>query len=109
MRCNCYLSIDEEVLNQTREYAKKESRETFDDEKVAERTLLYSELEFHIDNIEIDRDDDTMCACGELYLDGKEFGFISIEIPITLDLLGDMVSVAVKKMNKVKTLLESLK
>jgi len=54
-------------------------------------------------------DDGTLIHAFELYQNGELAGYISVEIPIDLDLAAEIVGYYIKKLNRLKTVLEATK
>jgi len=95
-----YVNLNEKFLERTKKKAKEKSiSESGDDGK---DNLMYEEIN---ENIVIDEITDEHI----LVSIDSDLGYISFEIPLTADVLEDLLGMVIKKMNKIKTLIESLK
>jgi len=94
-----YVNIDLDFFNKELEEAKKRWEEEVGD---ASNIALWPNLDFKIDETLIE--DDELCISGT-----SNLGYFSIKVPLTTDLMEDLISTTVKKMNKFKTMLEAMK
>jgi len=96
-----YVRLSGDFIDKTKKKANKTAVEELGIE--AENDLLYPETEK--DKIEVVEITDK-----EIVVDvTNELGFFSFSIPITTEILENLLSVVIKRMNKIKTMLESLK
>ncbi len=97
------LVLDEDYLKKTRAAAKKRAIEHSDDE-AAEHELHYEDLDLDFDEFGFDED-------GYISISGNigDLGWISIEFQPTAEDLLPLIELAVKRLNRFKTMLESLK
>jgi len=101
MSNSVYLDIDlKEFENQ-----KKEAIETAK-ANGSDNSAIFEDLRWNIDsdNTEINED-------GKIYISGslEDFGYLSIDITLGLDDIAEIISVYMKKVNKLKTILEATK
>ncbi|MHA1852526.1 MAG: hypothetical protein ACTSUF_03355 [Candidatus Heimdallarchaeaceae archaeon] len=95
-----YVNLDKEFIERTKLKANKEAISEMGED--GKNCLLYAELQEKIESIEITEN--------EIIIDvDTELGYFSLSIPIDTEFLEQLLSVVVKKMNKIKTLLETLK
>lgn len=94
-----YLSLDKSFLEKTMASANKDAITEFGDD--GKDLLLYKNLDDT--NVEIEVTESTI----NISFDNK-LGFFSMEIP-TDEVMEDIVAMAIKKMNKIKALMETLK
>lgn len=93
-----YLSLDKKFLEKTKE---KAIQQDIDDGGEG-HSLLWSDLEDTIDRFEI-IDDNLFVSVS------SKAGYISFEIPIDHENMETLLLVVLKKLNKLKTLIESTK
>lgn len=98
---NIYLVLYPDVLDQERKEA--EERAKAEDYK----GLLWDYLELSIN--EVRYEEGNIIADGSFYSNGKEFGYISITMPIDLELMVEIIQDYVKRLNKLKSVLEAVK
>ena len=96
-----YLNIDEKALEKTKEKARKDAISEMGEDS-GKYSLLYDNTKDTIEETEIDDDKIKVSVSNDL-------GFFFIEIPIDTFLLEQILSFSIKKMNKIKSLLETLK
>ena len=95
-----YVNLDKQFLEKTKEEANKDAIADTGDE--GKNELLYAELTDELENFEITDDEISVAFSNKL-------GYFSVTIPIDADALEQLISVTIKRMNKIKTLLETLK
>jgi hypothetical protein len=96
-----YVNIDTDFFDKSRKVAEKEAIAELGEDD-GKNHALWTDL---VDNIEIDEISDANIL---VHIENK-LGFFSFEIPLTTDNLIDILEIAVKKANKIKTLLEASK
>jgi hypothetical protein len=94
-----YAEIDDKFLIRTRKEAIEEALATDTENK---NKLLYPELNDGIEKFDIEEDKIEIGISNSL-------GFFSFDIPLDANILVQMVTIAIKKMNKVKAFMESIK
>jgi len=96
-----YVRLNEKFLEKTKEEAKETAISQMGDED-GKDNLLWEDT---VGKIEIEEiTDEYICVS----IDSK-LGYFSVDIPLTSDVLEDLLGVVIKKMNKIKTMLESLR
>lgn len=94
-----YLSINKKEFDKVKEKAFKENEEAgCDEEGYMFPDLTLEKMEFIFDG-------DTLDISGDL----GDLGYLSIEIPMSTDNAIHFIEEYVKKMNKIKTILEAAK
>lgn len=97
------LTLDKKVLKKTMEEANKRGIERFHNEKNPENWLVW---EFDDEpEVEIDLDKNLL----RLSLYSTPIGEISLDSDLTVDIQISLLEMFVKRMNKIKAVLESLK
>ena len=69
--------------------------------------LLWDYLELSIN--EMRYEDGNIIVDGSFYSNGEEFGYISVTIPIDLELTIEITQDYIKRLNKLKSVLEAVK
>jgi len=101
-----YLDIDKEAFDKTKAGAEKAGTSAVGSDK----SFLYEQLDWALD-----KDACEFTESGELYLFGdisegtKRLGCLSCTIKLDFDLVTGIIEHYVKKVNKVKTILEATK
>ena len=103
-----YLNIDSEFLERKRQEMEKAAKDDFGSEDGKSR-LVYAISEEQADAVntrieEIDADSNTITVVAE-----TELGDVWLTAELTIDQLISLIEVATKKLNKAKTLLETIK
>ena len=98
---NVCLILYPDVLDKERKEAEKRAKADSID------GLLWSDLELSID--EMRYEDGLIIIDGAFYSNGKEFGYVSITIPIDLELTIEITQDYIKRLNKLKSVLEAVK
>ncbi len=104
-----YFSLREKAIKKLSEEGHKNAIEARgEDDEEAKDSISFEDLPYNIQEIEFNE--------GELTLDieiktpsSDALAFVSLEVPIDLDLAAEIVSFYVKKLNKLKTVLEATK
>ena len=97
-----YMNLDKKFVDDNLSKWNKDAIEEFKDMEGKENNYLFSdEYEGSVDQIK----EDSI----SIIIDHPKLGFISTEIKMDKDDMLSLLEMAVKKMNKFKTLLESLK
>jgi len=58
---------------------------------------------------ELDLDDETITISGDITINNKRLGFVSLTTKIDINIVSEIVNTYVKKLNKLKTVLEATK
>jgi len=103
-----YLNLNKDALKNTEELATNKSMEDLGDE--GKNQLTYSNLRLDISEMYIDEKTETLVLNGNIYCGKEDLGYISsYDLPIDLDLVVDLVQIYMKKLGKLKTVLEATK
>lgn len=104
-----YLTLKKDTLKATEKEATEQAISDIGEEE-GKNELVYSNLKFNISEYYFDEDKGTIFLSGELIDNGKELGYFSTdELPVDLDLVIDLVQLYMKKLGKLKTVLEATK
>jgi len=93
---NLYLHINKEHLDKTKEEANKRSKESDETSK----DYLWDDLNFKVEDMELDKG--SLCVSGE-----TDLGYISLDFDLDLDVAIDVINFYMKKLEKLKLVLES--
>ncbi|MCK9429476.1 MAG: hypothetical protein M0R17_05690 [Candidatus Omnitrophica bacterium] len=104
-----YLNLNKEALKRTEKEATDESINELGEDD-GKKELVYNNLRLEIGEMYFDEEKERLVLNGDIF-DGKEdLGYISsYDLPIDLDLVVDLVQMYIKKLNKLKTVLEATK
>ena len=80
-----FLTLDKEGLIKTEHKANNRSIESSGEEE-GKNTFEYGGINLELDTFDFDKSEDSLDICGRLYSDGIYLGFISLDIPINIDL-----------------------
>jgi len=95
---NLYIHVNKEYLNKTKKEANKKSKE--DDEE--SKDYLWEDLNFKLECIELDN--------GDLNVSGEtDLGYISLDFHLDMDGAIEVIKFYMKKLEKLKAVLESTK
>lgn len=97
-----YLNLYESYINKTKAVAKKNAMDMYGDEE--EPNLLYEKLTGKFEEVIVDIDKNTITFAIE-----TPVGYIRFEWQPDIEELTQIVTIAVKKMNKLKTAFEAMK
>lgn len=104
-----YLSLEEDNVKKTRDQAQKETISNLGEEE-AGSTLTYPDLNWADDGeLYFERDNETIYVSGTFFKDSMELGYFSANIPINLEIALEIIEVYMKKLGKLKTVLEATK
>ena len=112
MNNSMYISLDKKNFEKYKTKFEEESDELnnytishlghFNDKQIQFKPYDYS--------IQFDFDEETITLGGDITLDGKEYiGYTSITMKIDIDIMSEIVNKYIKKLNKLKTVLEATK
>jgi len=102
-----YLSLDKKAFEATKEEAEKEAKET-DGEKEPAR-YLYGDLSFAESDLYFDESAQGIEMNGNIWAGQKDLGYISVSIPLKIDLVVEIIEWYRKALGKIKTILEATK
>jgi hypothetical protein len=97
-----YVNINENFLTKNKAEAKKQAIADFGEDTTQ---LVFTDTDIGNDIIQsLEISDEKITVDVE-----NNFGWFSVDIPIDVDLLEQLLTLTIKRMNKIRTLLESLK
>jgi hypothetical protein len=95
-----YTSLNEDFLNKTKAKAKEDSVAEYGDD--GKDKLLYADLADKVIDMEITEDSINIGFETDL-------GYFSVDIPLTAENWETLLTLMIKRMNKIKTMMEALK
>lgn len=102
-----YLTIYEKVFSKNKEAGKRLAREEMGDD--TEDEVTFDGLDF-VPEVEFDKDTGQLAIFGSLDTpENKSLAFISTDVNIDLDLAVSIIEYYMKKLGKLKTILEATK
>lgn len=107
MSANLYLDISKDAFKKYEDGAIEQAVSNLGSDWVDE--LVYNEL--NLSDAELEFDDKS----GKLFINGSFFretdylGYLSLDLPLDLDTVTNIIEFYIKKVNKVKTILEAAK
>ena len=104
-----YMTLSKEGIKLTREAASKATEEAYGDDPDTEDTLLYEDVKWNAEELYFDKESESITCNGEFSSMGKKLGYMSLEIPIHSELLIEIIEHYMKKLGKLKTVMEALK
>jgi len=106
MKAGIYLNLDGEAIEKTKNQAKKRALEDGN-----EKCMKYPNITLAIDCIEFDEKDGNLTICGDMIDDSSEknLGYVSVDFFPDLDLVISLIQHYMKKLGKLKTVLEATK
>ena len=106
MEGKVYLTLSDSILSKLKKEARDAAIETFGEENTDD--LLFEQIIYYVD--EIDYDDGELAVSGELYYQDKNLGYLSIDLPLSdINVIIKITEDYVKRLNKLKNVLESIK
>lgn len=106
-----YLTLEEDALTDTRNSAKGEALSTYGSEDESNKhTLLYAdELSWRVDEMYFDKSDSSIYLNGEFFFKGRKLGYISPTIKLSDETVLEIIDFYMKKLGKLKTVMEAIK
>lgn len=107
MENNLYLTLKKKNIDKTDQEAYQRALENWEAQE--DHDLLYPDAKLSIDEIYLNDDEDSIHLSASI-IDGKHtLGDFSADISLTIDLSLDIIDRYIKKLNKLKTILEAAK
>ena len=110
LRQSVYLTIDGDGFEKSKKEANEEAKA--DGYEESENDFKYPSAVLTPDEIEFRESEGSLGICGTLYTDGSqntELGYLSLDIVPDLDTIIDIIQFYMKKLGKLKTVLEATK
>lgn len=102
-----YLSLDKKAFEATKKEAEKEGKET--DGETEPKRYLYGDLSFVENELYFDNGEQSIELSGTIWQGNKELGYISVNIPLKINLVVEIIEWYRKALGKIKTILEATK
>ncbi|GAI49913.1 unnamed protein product, partial [marine sediment metagenome] len=102
-----YISLDKEVFEETKDKALEEAKNL--DESDDNPRYLYPEADLRGRELTFDEKSQELSINGQLYSGQKELGYLSLEIPLEIDMIIEIIEYYRKVLGKIKTVLEATK
>jgi len=105
----CSLTLNKDTLVETEKQARENQIEIMGEDGAGDG-LYYPELDFKISEMYFDEKEEKLVINGSIHQNNLELGyFSSYDLPVDLDLVIDLIQMYIKKLNKLKTILEATK
>lgn len=104
---NASLTIYEKAFNSLKEEAKKKAKEELGNDR--EDDLCFYNLEFQDQECEFNEKTGELVTYGALYDDDKNLAWVDVKLKVDLDLAVEIIEYYMKKLGKLKTVLEATK
>ena len=104
-----YLTLNKKEFESVEKRANQESIESDLKDPDLKGNLLFDKATIHINDLFIGDDSDEILLNGSLHSFGKELGWIDFKIPLNQELAIGIIDRYMKKLGKLKTVLEATK
>ena len=103
-----YLDLNKKALKETEEEAIKRADEQCEIEDKG-KSLNYPDAEISGGELYFEEADNEIVVNGEICSDNKNLGYMSVHVPLNMDLVISIIESYRKKLAKLKNVLESVK
>lgn len=104
-----YMNIVEKTFEDTKKRAREDATEDDPNNEEAKNNLLYKDAKIVPNEFYLEESSDYLELNGELYSPTKDLGYISLKIPLSQELAIEIIERYLKKLGKLKTVLEATK
>ena len=104
-----YLNLNKKILAKTSKKANEDAIKEYSSDENKENILLYEDVKLENITIEFKKDEGKLFLCGEMEFNGEDFGWMDVDIPIEQELVIEIIEFYMKKLGKLKTVMEALK
>lgn len=108
-KINVYLRLDKKDFASVLERASQESIDDDPNNEDAVQDYLFPKAEIRLDDMYVADKSDEIESRGYLFCFGKEVGWIDLTIPFDQEIAKDIIERYIKKLQKLKTILEATK
>lgn len=102
-----YLTISKKGLEKTKKKASDKGKEEFGDD--GKDDLYYPDCTWECEEVYFDKEEQSLMASGEFSSYGEKIGYLSPKIKFSNDTIVEIIEHYMKKMAKLKTVLEATK
>ncbi len=106
MKTEVYLEISQKGFEKFKKDAIEESKSNLEEEDYKDEAT-YKDMSISDVEYEFDEKTGKLNIFGTMYKEGTDMGYISIDTGVDIDLAQDIVSHFMKKLGKLKTVLEA--
>lgn len=104
-----YLTLEPSTIEKTKKEASENTISDLGKEEAGD-TLTYPDINLSDDGeVYFERDSETIYVSGTLHKGNLDLGYLSVNIPVELDMALEIVELYMKKLGKLKTILEATK
>ncbi len=104
-----YLRLNKETFESITKRANQESIDSDPNDDTCKEDLLFPSAEIRADEMYMEEKSDTFHIQGQLWSFGKELGWIDLDIPMDQEIAIGIIERYLKKLGKLKTVLEATK
>lgn len=104
-----YLRVNKENFESVIKRANQEAIDEDPNNKDLKKDLLFPNAEIILDEIYVEDKSDEISLRGELWSFGKNLAWIDLKIPFNQEMAKDIIERYIKKLQKLKTILEATK
>jgi hypothetical protein len=104
-----YANFNEKTLEETKKRAKEDAIDEDPNAKESKDNLLYGDAKLVVNEFYLDGNHDYLELNGDLYSPAKNLGYMSLKIPLCQELAIEIIERYLKKLGKLKTVLEATK
>jgi len=104
-----YMNLDNTEFSSIIKRATQESIDSDPNDKDSSKHLLFPNAVIFPDELYIEEKKDILHINGTIKCFGKELGFVSLDIPLSTDIATGIIDRYMKKLGKLKTVLEATK
>ena len=103
------MNLIEKILEETKKRAREDAVDEDPNNEDAKDNLLYRDAKIVVSEFYLEDNSDELELNGELYSPTKDIGYISLRIPLSQELAIGIIERYLKKLGKLKTVLEATK
>ena len=104
-----YLSLNRKNLEASKKRAIEEDNEENPNEKIEDKSYLYGDSTLMVNDFFLNEDKDAITLNGNLHCFNKEIAWIDLQIPLTQVFVVEVIDRWMKRLGKLKTVLEATK
>lgn len=103
-----YLNINTETLKKLESFGKEAAEETYGTDE-SKTSLLFENCEFVNPETSVDKETGEVGISGSFNCNGKELGYLNVDIRLDMDDVIALIECYMKRLGKLKTILEAVK
>ncbi len=108
VKVDTYLTISKSSIKEFQKEANEEAMAQMGKDE-GEDELYFPEIIWNAEELYFEREDNCLHLSGEFFHNGKKLGYLSPEIPLGNNTIIEIIEHRMKKLGKLKTVMEALK